>query len=156
MNTRLALSLLLGIAAAVWTGCDTTPSWPTETQWRRYQHPRLGYTLDVRAACSANEYGDDVIFRYSGDPILCVNVVDAEEGRHRGLWPGKTPSGDVDLSGVVGKKYVYQHCDGPSCMNVVSYVIPFQGRELGVEFRMAGEELGAVQRHVADSFTLGE
>jgi len=149
---RFWIPALAALPLALAAGCDRTPSWPTQTGWRSYTHPRLGYTIDVPADSHAEEMGESVLFRWHGDPILCVNVVTPQEGRRRGLWAGKTPAGDIELAGRAGKKYVYQHGDGPLWMNVVSYVIPFGGRELGVEFRMHGDELGDVQRHVLESF----
>lgn len=32
-------------------------------------------------------------------------------------------------------KYVYEHSDGPCCMQTVSYVVEYRGRYLDLEFR---------------------
>ena len=49
-------------------------------------------------------------------------------------------------------KYVYDHCDGPFCMQTVSYVVEHRQRYLGLEFRTANAELAPVYRQVVDSF----
>jgi len=145
--------VVLALSLAVIPGCDSTPVWPSQTEWRSYTHPGLGYSMEIPKACTIQQ---DTIFRYDGQPILCVNYVTPAEGRRRGLWPGNDPMGTITLAGRQGRKYIYQHCDGLSCMNVISYVIDYRGRELGVEFRMQGDELGEVQRHVLESFTLAD
>lgn len=149
-RARWALWLAIGLVVA----CDRTPDWPATTSWTSYTHPSVGYRLDVPSGCNAQEQGDDVVFRWNGQPILCVHYVTRERGRRRGLWPGNDPVGRITLAGHAGKRYVYQHYDGPSCMNVVAYVIPYGGRELGLEFRTHASELGPLQRHVVDSFAL--
>jgi len=145
--------VILALSLAVISGCDSTPEWPLQTQWRSYTHPTLGYSIDIPKDCTIQA---NTIFRFHGQPILCVNYVTPDEARRRGLWPGNDPMGDITLAGHKGRKYIYQHCDGLSCMNVISYVIDYRGRKLGLEFRMQGDELGDVQRHVLESFALSD
>ena len=67
--------------------------------------------------------------------------------------PPHAPPGDVDLGGKTGKLYYYDHCDGPFCSRMTSYVIDHRGKQLGLEFRSEGE-LGEVNQMIAGSFRL--
>src|SRR6185295_12922205 len=83
----LPLLSLLGVA------CRNTPPPPPDPatlKWTTYSNPVVGYTLEVPDLYRpSTHHGDrDVMFRYDRFPVLVVNYIDLEEGKHRGLWPG--------------------------------------------------------------------
>lgn len=59
----------------------------------------------------------------------------------------------IELDGRPGKKYVYDHRDGPFRARTIAYVIPYRDKYLGLEFQ-TDRELYAVQLHILASFTL--
>ena len=123
--------------------------------WNSFTNKIAGYTLsypdELEVDMSRN--GKDVLFRYDGYPIICINFVDSSEGIKRGLWVKHQPVGNILLSGISGKKYEYIHYDVVFGMPVQSYVIDHKGKQLGLEFRKSGD-LGPVLEKIYHSFSL--
>lgn len=150
--------VLAATLAIIFGGCDSTPHWPAPASggWSTFTHPTLGYSVDYPTGCKVQQDERGVLIRFEGGPIIAINWVTDNEGRHRGLWAGHDPAGEIELGGHKGTLYRYQHGDGPLVMNVISYVVPYRGRSLGLELRTAGDTLTPAQQHVVDSFALPE
>lgn len=135
-------------------GCVRAPEWPMaeSIEWKRYENVPIGYSFDVPAQREIDETAGGTLIRYRGGPIIAINFVTEREGRERGLWSGHDAVGKASLGGRDGALYMYSHFDGPLSMPVISYVVPHRGKFLGLEFRVAGTELGPIQRHVLGSF----
>jgi len=127
---------------------------PDRLQWVSYTHPAISYTLRYPDIFMAEEEkAGSVFFRYGCGVPVVVRFLDEKEGRRRGAWYGHEPLEDIQLSGRAGKKYIYEHNDGPFSIRTVAYVVPYRGKYLGLEFRTPGE-LNEVQQHVLASFEL--
>ena len=138
-------------------GCGGTPprNPPAEgVTWKVYSNAVVGYTLEYPEVYEPQEHheGRDVLFRYDGYPVISISHVDEEEGRNRGLWVGRQPLERIWLAEREGDQYHYRHYDGPFYMRTVSYVVPHQGKSLGLEFRTHQTEPDGVQRHILRSF----
>lgn len=135
--------------------CNTTPATPrngSDVQWNLYHNEKAAYSLRYPDFCTLDEEGKDAILRWDDSPIICINFVDKEEGKARGLWARHEAVAKIQLDGRAGLKYVYKHCDGPFCMRTISYVVAHGDRYLGLEFRTEEDELGAVYKQVVASF----
>jgi hypothetical protein len=137
-------------------GCTMPDPVEPETgtfEWATYENNTVGFSLEYPGVYVAEtqEDGNAVLFRAErGVPVKVYWTTEAEaEGN--GLWFGKTPIGEVTLAGVAGQLYEYAHCDGPLCSTMKSYVVPWRGRFLALEFRSSGP-LHEVNRHVLSSF----
>lgn len=149
--------LALVTSAVLMSGCVMDGlAWPlvADTDWARYESARFGFALQYPAMCEVEEHPGGVIFRHLGDPILVVNVSDEEEGRRRGLWFDHEPVGELVVAGRSAQRYDYIHFDGPAGVRTVSFVVPHDGRFLGVEMRIIGEP-GPTQERVLSSLRLG-
>jgi len=103
------------------------------------------YKADVESG------GHAVLFRAErGVPVKVYWTTEADSG-DRGLWFGEKPVGPTILAGREGQLFDYLHCDGPFCSRMKSYVIPFRGRYLALEFRSGGT-LHEVNRRILESF----
>jgi hypothetical protein len=153
MKNRAGL-LFLFFTACVSDAPEEFASIKAET-WNSFTNEIAGYTLSYPNELEEDKSrdGKDVLFRYNGYPIICVNFVDSTEGRKRGLWLKHQPVADILLNGVQGKKYEYIHYDAFFGMLVQSYVINHKGKQLGLEFRKSGD-LGTVLEKVYHSFML--
>lgn len=153
---------VLGIVAVSFVGCAPVAlEWPDEVlsgAWSTYHNDSLGYSLRYPAACSVDEDdgGRVVRFRYHGAPIIVVTFASEREAARRGLWPDHLPVGEATLGGRAGEKYVYNHYDGPFGVHTVSYVVPHEGRQLGMEFRTDDDDPSPVQRQILGSFRFAD
>jgi len=150
-----------GIFLLLLTACVSNPpekfdSIDAET-WKSFTNEAVGYILSYPDELEENKSldGKDVIFRFDGYPIICINYIDSTEGRQRGLWVKHQPVEDILLSNVPGKKYEYIHYDAVFGMQVQSYVINHKDKLLGLEFRKSGD-LGPVLEKIYNSFKLIE
>lgn len=141
-------------------GCCHENVPPLETQkpdalaWVSYTHPAIPYSLRYPDLFSVEEEKvGSVFFRYGCGVPVVVRFHDETEGRRRGAWFGHKPVEDIQLHGHAGKKYIYEHNDGPFSVRTVAYVVPFRDRYLGLEFRTPGE-LNEVQKRIFDSFAI--
>jgi len=153
MNILFMLSLLL-------LGCckeDVPPlseQQPEQLTWVSYTHPALPYSLRYPNLFNAEEEKEgSVFFRYGCGVPVVMRFHDEKEGRRRGAWFGHEPAGDIQLSNRAGKKYIYEHQEGPFSTRTVAYVVEYRGKFLGLEFRTP-DELNAVQARLLESFTL--
>ncbi len=150
---------LLGLAFFI-TSCCTenvpplSEQQPEQLTWVSYTHPAVPYSLSYPNLFAVDEEkGGSVLFRYGcGVPAL-VRFHDEKEGRRRGAWFGHEPVEDIQLHGHAGKKYIYEHDDGPFSTRTVAYVVAYRDKYLGLEFRAPGE-LNEVQQRIFDSFTI--
>ena len=154
MTPRCLFAALLLVATVA---CESTPPPPPAEgtySWRSYANESVGYVLEIPSTYVPHPAhgGKDVIFRQDGFPVLCVNFVTPEEGRSRGLWAKHEPAREAVLGGRRAAVIPYRHHDGPSFMQVLSFVAPHRGQELGLEFRTPNREPDALQQHILDSF----
>ncbi len=151
---RLATVALLSAAIGI-SACRSRPvPSPDEGSfsWTTYTNERLGYALEVPDIYEIEgDEGADVRFHWRGRIPLKITLVDAEKGRKRGLWPAHEPARGASLGGVPASLYEYDHWDGPLVSAMVSYVVPYRGEELGLEFRSEGE-LHELNRRILASF----
>lgn len=151
-NVTLAATLALALVA-----CS---SGPPELEagtfgWESYANGAVGFTMEIPDVYEPEEEGSGnaVLFRWKRGVPVKAYWTTAEEAAHRGLWFGESPVGTATLDGVEGRRYEYRHCDGPFCSRMVSFVIPWRGRVLGLEFRSDGP-LNATNRRILESFEL--
>jgi hypothetical protein len=128
--------LLLGLVTAFVPCCHVAPiDLPVATSWRTYENAQLGVALELPDFFSVKEYEGGAIFRIQGTNAVLLRFVDRDEAKRRGLWVGSAPAGAITLGGRPGLRYVYEHGDGPVASVTEAYVIPYRGKELGLEFR---------------------
>ena len=151
--------MLLSIALFI-SGCckEEVPALsaqqPDRLTWVSYTHPTLPYSLRYPNLFNAEEEkAGSVFFRYGCGVPVVVRFHDEKEGRRRGAWFGHESVGDIQLNNRAGKKYIYEHQEGPFSTRTVAYVVAYRGKFLGLEFRTPGE-LNDVQKRIFDSFTL--
>jgi hypothetical protein len=118
-------------------GCRARPfDLPQPSAFHPYTSGPLGVTLEVPDFLQAEEIGDSmVVFRYEGRNAALLRWFDEQEGRRRGIWYGHPPAGHVMLAGRPGLLYHYEHDDGPIWDLTDAYVVPYRGKQLGLEFR---------------------
>ena len=153
MKNKAGLFLLF-LVACVSDPPDEFDSIKART-WNTLTNETAGYSLSYpnELEVDRSRDGKDVLFRYDGYPIICINFVDSIEGRKRGLWIKYPPAGKILLDGIQGHKYDYIHYDAIFGMPVQSYVIDHKGKQLGLEFRKSGD-LGPVLEKIYNSFSL--
>ena len=145
--------LILGAAIVpVVAGCrQQAPRAPAEGsfEWTTYANEAVGYKMEIPDVYRIDEEGggDAVYFRWDGRVPVKVYLTDERNGRRKGLWPGEDPSGPIELGGRPGQLYEYDHWDGPFNSAIRAYVVPHEGKELGLEFR-SDEELHAVNQRM--------
>ncbi|MEZ4861973.1 MAG: hypothetical protein R3C14_11715 [Caldilineaceae bacterium] len=138
-------------------GCATIPrDLPpiASIHWVTYQSPTLGYRINYPDTLALKQQGDEVNFSYQGSSIFRMIFVTTAESKRRGLWATAQPMTAATIGGVAGQQYIYDHYDGPFYTHTIAYVIPFQDRWLGLEFRTTASTLSAVQQQMLDSFQL--
>jgi len=136
---RFVVVCLLSLSAGM--GCRMGPiELPVASSWHEYRSATLGVALEIPDYFEVREVGDNVLFRLHGANAVLLRFVDAELGRERGLWVGQRPSGQIELGGRGGELYRYPHGDGPVYSLTDAYVVPYRGKELGLEFRTAHDE----------------
>ena len=131
----------MGAVIMLLTACEqrTLPSMPLEAQWKTYTDEGLGIRFQYPDALQPVDEGSAGMFlRYRGGVNVRVIWTDEENARSHGLWAGREPDGEASLAGIPAQKYLYAHWDGPSYVLTESYVIPYRGKLLGVEFRPGG------------------
>ena len=148
----------LGVVLLLCTACIGSPATPAmaETGWATYSHSDLDWTLEYPDVYSTDDFdkGSSVAFRYDGPPAIRVSWLSEEEGRNRGLWFDHNPVGEITLGGLEGLRYSYIHTDGPFGSPTRSWVVPYRGKYLALEFRTENVELNDVQRRTLESFSL--
>jgi len=147
---------MMALAATLSAGCTVSELPEPEAgtyEWTTYTNEAAGFTMEVPNVYDAREEagGRAALFRWDGGVPVKTYWTTAEEAEHRGLWFEEAPAGRATLGGVDGQRYEYDHCDGPICSRMVSFVVPWQGRQLALEFRSDGE-LNATNRHILESF----
>lgn len=156
---KFVLGILLGLGAVLTSCCrENVPplamQQPDQLAWVSYTHSTLPYSLRYPDLFTVDEEkGGSVFFRYGCGVPTVVRFHDEKEGRRRGAWFGHEPVEDIQLNGHAGKKYIYDHNDGPFSVRTVAYVVPFRGKFLGLEFRTPGE-LNAVQKRILEAFVI--
>ena len=141
------------VALCMLVGCGLpTKVDPSNIHWAEYTNPN-GYSLSYPAEYKPETNDGEVIFRYYLNVPMLVRWTDEAGAQGHDLWFGHAPVMEMNLAGVNGKKYIYDHHDGPSSSRTVSYVIPFKGKFLALEFRTEGE-LDSAEKRVLDSFSV--
>jgi hypothetical protein len=152
LRTGVAAGVLtLALVAAL--GCRVDPiELPAPQGWHHYENATLGVAFDVPDFLETKSYGDEagIAFRYNGANAVLLRFVDAQEGKRRGLWHGHPDAGPITLGGRAGKRYQYVHDDGPIWDSTDAYVVPYRGKELGLEFRTRND--AAVRERMLSSF----
>ena len=149
-NAAAAAVLAFALLAAL--GCKAGPiDVPQPQGWREYRNDSLGVAFDVPDFFEMRDHGDAaIVFRYNGANAVLLRFVDEKEGRRRGLWNGHPDAGAITLGGRAGKRYQYEHDDGPIWDRTEAYVVPYRGKELGLEFRTHHD--GAMRERMLASF----
>ena len=150
LGIRFALVCLLALAACQ-AEAPALPDSATLT-WVTYRHAPLGVRLDVPEAFGKKTYGDEVAFTYNGTVARLVWVTDGE-ARDRGLWPRAGHRAPATLGGRAGYRYSYEHPDGPVLSHTIAYVVPYRGRQLGLEFRTDADSVGPIGERMLKSFS---
>jgi len=150
----IAGALALGLALFVLLPRELPRLDPATASWMTYEHEALGFSCELPREYRAETDEDGVRFRFEGAPLVSISLTTRERAADRGLWGEHDPVGETELGGRPGALYRYEHYDGPFGMPVVSYVVPYRGRFLAVEFRNTG--LDAVDRRVLGSFRFRE
>lgn len=148
-----ARAFVAGVLPALLAGCQAkapTPPDAAAVEWRDYVDRELQVAFAYPADFDVKRQGDDVVLRSGGKPAIRLIWVDAERGRKRGLWFGN-PYTPATVAGVKGERYEYEHYDGPVRSRTISYVIPYRGRWLGLEFRTDAARLPAAYERVLES-----
>ena len=152
LRTGIAVTvLMLALLAAL--GCRVDPiELPTPQGWHPYENAALGVAFDVPDFLEQKNYGDaaGTVFRYNGANAVLLRFADEKEGKRRGLWHGHPDVGAITLGGRAGRRYQYVHNDGPIWDSTDAYVVPYRGKELGLEFRTRND--AAVRERMLASF----
>jgi hypothetical protein len=146
-------AIIFSIMLTCLFGCRANPAKIAlaEVVWTRYSNPVLGYSLDYPDTYTLTEGGNHILLGYHSDPQVLVRYTDEAEGRQRGLWFGHAPADSIQLGGRPGKKYEYDHGDGPFYSRTIAYVVDYRDRYLGLEFR-TNNELNDVEKQILQSF----
>ena len=153
----LRASLVLVITATYFIGCRAPSPETLEAgtfEWAAYTDEQLGYSLEYPKiyAIIKQHDGKDVVFKQDGTTAFRVLFVTQEEGDSRGLWVESKPVENIEMSGRPGRRYVYDHFDGPVYSHTIAFVIDYRDRLLGIEFRTDENMLDEVQKRILDSF----
>ncbi len=147
----LAVTAAIALATAGSLGCRVEPiDLPPPSAWHTYENPRLGVAFDIPDFFAVDDSAGGAVFRIHGANAVLLRFVDETEARHRGLWVGTAPAGAIELGGVAGERYVYQHGDGPVWSLTEAYVVPYRGKQLGLEFRTSKD--AGVRERMLTSF----
>ena len=126
---------------------------PTVFNWVAYENQNLGYRLKVPNAYAITQSGDFYVrFSYGFRSPVIIRYTDESEAANKGLWFGTSPVEPGSLGGIEGQIYAYTHYDGPVGARMVSYVVPYRGKYLALEFRTDGAP-DDIQKQVLASFT---
>lgn len=150
-------TFLLIVLAVVLASCQSSPpQWPRAdaVQWEPYTRADIGWSVETPTTFQPDQVGDDTVFRYHGFPIFRVLFVDDAAARQRGLWAQSRPIGAVTIDGRPAAAYSYDHEDFFTYTHTLAYVLPYQGKQLGIEFRTEGENLDATQQRILSSFRM--
>lgn len=155
LSRRALQALLVSIGlAACRSEAPPAPDAAT-VEWRTYHGRELDVRLEYPSVFDVDESGAEVVFRSSGAPAMRVVWVTADEAERRGLWPGHAGT-PVAVAGRRGMAYDYDHRDLDRVVRTISYVVPYRGRLLGLEFRTDAPALPDVYRRVLASLVLDE
>ena len=152
MKNRWVIAAILAFALA---GCKSAPPrWPAagDVHWSTYTRADVGFSVSVPDIFRPEQIGDDTVFYANGFPIFRVLWVDEAAARQRGLWVASQPVGTVTVAGQPARHYVYDHGDFVTYTPTIAYVLPWHGKQLGIEFRIDGDSLNATAQHMLDSF----
>lgn len=106
-----------------------------QVTWKAYRHPDLRYVVDFPDAFAVAQDGDEVTFTLDGSRIVWITLLTTEEADRRGRWAGHPPIADIELAGIAGKKYLYNHFDVGEGVETLAWVIPFEDKFLALEVR---------------------
>lgn len=152
------IPVALTAGALFFQGCLSAPDTPQAGtfEWKSYRNERMGVSLEYPGAYEPDEWaaGADVAFRLKGAPAIRLTFRTEEDALHHGLWAEHQPVSDVTFAGRAGKRYEYNHYDGPFGSPVLAFVIPYKGKYLALEFRTTNTELDDVQRRMLESVTV--
>ncbi len=154
MKAHLLAAVILTLFLA---GCKSAPpAWPalTGVHWATYTRDDVGFSIDYPDSFRPEQIGDDTVFYASGFPIFRVLLVDDKAAKQRGLWVISQPIDMVTVAGQPAQRYAYDHGDFITYTPTIAYVMPWHGKQLGVEFRIDGDSLNETARHMLDSFRL--
>lgn len=154
--TGLAAYGVIALAGACTVDDPPAPA-PGTFEWTEYRDSRLGVRLAVPDVYRPRVDGDgSAVFFESprGIPVKLYWTTESEASG-RGLWFGSSPAGEIRLDGVDGHLFAYSHCDGPLCSPMRSYVVPYRGKQLALEFRSSGD-LHPVHRRILESIEFTE
>jgi len=156
-SIRLKLRLILILILAPISGCISQGHANTNTdsiRWILYRNEAIGFEIKIPDIYKPTEWqnGTDVSFRRNGEEIVLLVRWVKDDDTSSGIWMSQESNGTCTLFGQSGKTYDYVHYDGFSGIRTRSWVIPYGGRELGVEFRTLN--ITKVEKQILDSFRL--
>ena len=156
-NMKAARILIMALLALLVAGCRSSPpAWPAEASvhWETYSRDDVGFSIEYPDSFRPEQIGDDTVFYANGFPIFRILLVDEQSARQRGLWVVSRPVDTATLAGQPAQRYVYEHGDFFTYTPTIAHVLPWHGKELGIEFRIDGDSLNATAQHMLDSFRL--
>ena len=153
---RYLILLRTSFIAIVLIGCSQPIPKSLETGtfgWVTYSNTQLAYSLKYPDIYTKSEErdGKDIVFQYDGITAMRVLFVSEEEGTNRGLWVKSKPVEEIEMAGVKGYRYVYNHYDLLASVHTISCVIEYKGKLLGLEFRTDENILDDVQKTILNS-----
>ncbi len=157
-QARRPVRCIFLFAVVLVAACEGTPPPAPDLNtvvWERYRDDQIGFSVEHPDVYETDRHHGGVLLRHDGYPVVAISYADEDEADRRGLWADHKAVGNVELAGITGKRYVYDHWDGPAYMHTVSFVIPWQGRYLALEFRTKNETLDPVQQRIQESFRVG-
>ncbi len=150
----ISTSILLCFALTL--GCRSrAPENPeiSDVNWQTYSNANLNISLSYPDIYTVDEDRDahGTLFRYGGHPVISLRFTDEHQGKSHGLWFGNRPEKSIELAGKQGLKYVYNHYDAIFYMRTISYVVDYNDKYLGLEFRTDNQELDEIQKKILSS-----
>ena len=105
--------------------------------WKEVRAEALGVALQVPDEYQVDEDRDETGFRvfYQGATKVDLMWSERQHAADRGLWARHEPLRRVELGGRRASYYLYTHFDAFSGVRTHSFVLPFQGKWLALEFR---------------------
>jgi len=131
---------------------------PGTVSWATWQDYSLGLTLDYPDTWEESSYGDAhrLTLRNQGYPVLSVSHLSESEAAYDGLWGRNESDGEGFLAGKPAVLYAYDHAEPLTTLPTRSWVIPWSGKFLALEFRVRGGQLDSVQQAMLSRVRLAE
>lgn len=152
-KSRRALHALLISIGLLGCRSEAPPAPAASVELSTYHGRDLDVSVAYPSTFTPDERGPEVVFRNGGAPAIRIVWVTEEEADDRGLWAGHQGA-PATIAGRAGMVYDYDHRDFERFTRTISYVVPYRGRWLGLEFRTDEPELPEAYQRVLESLQL--